>query len=56
MGHPVLREDRLREESIRKKIRAGLSGAESASAKSRLAEVKEEMELIKSALGRYESI
>ena len=54
--HPVLREYLLREESIRKKILAGLSGAESASAKSRLAEVKEEMELIKSALGRYESI
>ena len=44
------------EESIRKKILAGLSGAESASAKSRLAEVKEEMELIHTALKRYESI
>ena len=49
--HPL-----LREESIRKKILAGLSGAESASAKSRLAEVKEEMELIHTALKRYESI
>ena len=54
--HPVLKEYLLREEMIRKKILAGLSGAESASAKSRLAEVKEEMELIKLALGRYESI
>ena len=54
--HPVLREYLLREESIRKKILAGLSGAESASAKSRLAEVKEEMELIHTALKRYESI
>ncbi len=43
-------------EIISKKILAGLSGAESASAKSRLAEVKEEMELIHTALKRYESI
>ena len=54
--HPVLREYLLREESIRKKILSGLSGAESASAKSRLAEVKEEMELIHTALKRYDSI
>ena len=44
----------LREEMIRKKILAGLSGAESVSAKTRLAEVKEEMELIHTALKRYE--
>ena len=46
----------IREEMIRKKILAGLSGAESVSAKTRLAEVKEEMELIHTALKRYESI
>ena len=54
--HPVLKEYLLREEMIRKKILAGLSGAESVSAKTRLAEVKEEMELIHTALKRYESI
>ncbi len=56
--HPILKEYLLRETSIREKILADLSGARasSASAKDRLAEVKEEMELIKSALGRYESI
>ena len=56
--HPILKEYLLREASIREKILADLSGAgaSSASAKDRLAEVKEEMELIKSALGRYESI
>ena len=56
--HPILKEYLLREASIREKILADLSGARasSASAKDRLAEVKEEMELIKSALGRYESI
>lgn len=41
---------------IRKKILADLSGAESVSAKTRLEEVKEEMELIHTALKRYESI
>lgn len=56
--HPVLKEYLLREASIRKKywqifFRGRTS---SASAKDRLAEVKEEMELIKLALGRYESI
>ena len=54
--HPVLKEYLLREASIREKILAGLSNAPSESAKERLAEVKEEMELIKSALKRYESI
>ena len=56
--HPILKEYLLRETSIREKILADLSGARasSASAKDRLAEVKEEMELIKLALGRYESI
>ena len=57
--HPVLKEYLLREASIRKKILADLfsgAGTSSASAKDRLAEVKEEMELIKLALGRYESI
>ena len=56
--HPILKEYLLREASIREKILADLSGARasSASAKDRLAEVKEEMELIKSALKRYESI
>ena len=54
--HPVLKEYLLREEMIRKKILAGLSGAESVSAKTRLEEVKEEMELIHTALKRYESI
>ena len=54
--HLVLKEYLLREEMIRKKILAGLSGAESVSAKTRLAEVKEEMELIHTALKRYESI
>lgn len=54
--HPVLKEYLIREEMIRKKILAGLSGAESVSAKTRLAEVKEEMELIHTALKRYESI
>ena len=53
--HPVLKEYLLREEMIRKKILAGLSGAESVSAKTRLAEVKEEMELIHTALKRYEA-
>ena len=54
--HPVLKEYLIREASIREKILAGLSDAPSASAKERLAEVKEEMGLIKSALKRYESI
>ncbi len=54
--HPVLKEYLIREASIREKILAGLSDASSASAKERLAEVKEEMGLIKSALKRYESI
>ena len=57
--HPVLKEYLLREASIRKKILADLfsgAGTSSASAKDRLAEVKEEMELIMLALGRYESI
>ena len=54
--HPVLKEYLLREEMIRKKILADLSGAESVSAKTRLEEVKEEMELIHTALKRYESI
>ena len=54
--HPVLKEYLLREASIREKILADLSGAPSESAKQRLAEVKEEMGLIKSALKRYESI
>ena len=54
--HPVLKEYLLREEMIRKKILAGLSGAESVYAKTRLEEVKEEMELIHTALKRYESI
>ena len=54
--HPVLKEYLIREASIREKILAGLSDALSASAKERLAEVKEEMGLIKSALKRYESI
>ena len=54
--HPVLKEYLLREAAIREKILAGLLSAPSESAKARLAEVKEEMELIKSALKRYESI
>ena len=56
--HPILKEYLLREASIREKILADLSGAgaSSASAKDRLAEVKEEMELIHTALKRYESI
>lgn len=54
--HPVLKEYLIREASIREKILAGLSDAPSTSAKERLAEVKEEMELIHTALKRYESI
>lgn len=54
--HPVLKEYLLRETAIREKILAGLLSVPSESAKARLAEVKEEMELIKSALKRYESI
>ena len=48
--HPVLREYLLREESIRKKILAGLSGAESDTATTRMAEEQEEMELATTAM------
>ncbi len=54
--HPVLKEYLLREEMIRKKISCRSFQAESVSAKTRLAEVKEEMELNHTALKRYESI
>ena len=54
--HPVLKEYLQREASIREKILKNLSKAPSVSAKDRLAEVKEEMELINTALKRYEGI
>lgn len=54
--HPVLKEYLQREASIREKILENLSKAPSVSAKDRLAEVKEEMELIHTALKRYEGI
>jgi tRNA (adenine22-N1)-methyltransferase len=54
--HPVLKEYLQREKRIREDILTKLSAAPADSAQKRMTEIKEEMQLIKAALERYESI
>lgn len=53
--HPVLKEYLLREKRIREEIVRNLGAAEKENAQKRLKEVEEEMQLIETALRRYES-
>lgn len=53
--HPVLKEYLLREKRIREEIVKNLCAAEKENAQKRLKEVEEEMQLIETALKRYES-
>lgn len=53
--HPVLKEYLLREKRIREEIVKNLCAAEKENAQKRLKEVEEEMQLIETALKRYEN-